>query len=82
MNKERMELNRKNAVIQYMRLTGNKNPELVTEAENGSYTHTNARGKKRTLIPCLHFAEYKKLLTIYPKAKMQKCQGYYVLEIR
>lgn len=44
MNKERIELNRKNAVIQYMRLTGNKNPELVAKAENGSYTHTNVRG--------------------------------------
>lgn len=75
------EKNKKDAVIQYINLLGQKNPENVVQESNGIFSHTNTRGKKRILIPCISFPEYQRREKEYSKTKMQKCLGYYVLEI-
>lgn len=75
-----VEKNKKLAAIQYIKLLGLKNPENVLR-EGIYYSHINARGKKRLLLPCISFSEYEKKNKEYPNAKMQKCLGYYVLEI-
>lgn len=36
---------------------------------------------ERILIPCISFSEYQRREKEYSKTKMQKCLGYYVLEI-
>ena len=71
---------KKDAVIQYIKLLGQKNPENIVQ-DNGVFSHTNTRGKKRILIPCITFSEYKRKAKEYPKNKVQKCLGYYVLEV-
>lgn len=75
------EKNKKDAVIQYIKLLGQKDPENVVQEGNGIFSHTNTRGKKRILIPCISFSEYQRREKEYAKTKMQKCLGYYVLEI-
>ena len=67
------EKSKKDAVIQYIKLLGLK--------DNGIFSHTNTRGKKRILIPCIRFSEYKRKAKEYPKNRVQKCLGYYVLEV-
>lgn len=69
------------AAIQYIRLLGQKNPENVIQEDNGFYSHTNTRGKKRMLLPCVTFAEYKGMKEKYTETKMKKCLGCYVMEI-
>ena len=73
--------NKQLAAIQYIRLLGLKNPDSVQQESDGSFSHTNAKGKKRIRIPCLSFAEYQKENSKYAKTKMQKCLGYYVIEV-
>lgn len=75
------EKSKKDAVIQYIKLLGQKNPENIVQEGDGAFSHTNTRGKKRILIPCITFSEYKRKAKEYPKTKMQKCLGYYVLEV-
>lgn len=77
---ELVEKTKKDAVIQYIKLLGQKNPENIVQ-DNGVFSHTNTRGKKRILIPCITFSEYKRKAKEYPKNKVQKCLGYYVLEV-
>ena len=77
---ELVEKSKKDAVIQYIKLLGQKNPENIVQ-DNGVFSHTNTRGKKRILIPCITFSEYKRKAKEYPKNKVQKCLGYYVLEV-
>lgn len=74
------EKNKKLAAIQYIKLLGLKNPENVLR-EGIYYSHINARGKKRLLLPCISFSEYEKKNKEYINTRMQKCLGYYVLEI-
>lgn len=78
---ELVEKSKKDAVIQYIKLLGLKNPENIVQEGNGVFSHTNTRGKKRILIPCLRYSEYKRKAKEYPKTKMQKCLGCYVLEV-
>lgn len=78
---EMAEKNKKLAAIQYIRLLGQKNPENVVSEANGLFSHTNTKGKKRMLLPCITFDEYKVEKEKHNKTKMQKCLGYYVLEI-
>lgn len=75
------EKNKREAAIQYIRLLNQKNPENIVQEANGVFSHTNTRGKKRILIPCISFSEYQRIEKEYSKTKMQKCLGYYVLEI-
>lgn len=75
------EKSKKDAVIQYIKLLGLKDPENVVQESNGIFSHTNTRGKKRILIPCIRFSEYKRKAKEYPKNRVQKCLGYYVLEV-
>lgn len=74
------EKNKKLAAIQYIKLLGLKNPENVLR-EGIYYSHINAGGKKRLLLPCISFSEYEKKNKEYLDTRMQKCLGYYVLEI-
>lgn len=69
------------AAIQYIRLLGQKDPENVIQEDNGFYSHTNTRGKKRMLLPCITFAEYKSKKEKYTETRMKKCLGCYVLEV-
>lgn len=78
---ELVEKSKKDAVIQYIKLLGLKDPENVVQESNGIFSHTNTRGKKRILIPCIRFSEYKRREKEYQKTKVQKCLGYYVLEV-
>lgn len=71
------EKNKREAVIQYIKLLNQKNPEDIVQ----EVSHTNTRGKKRVLIPCISFSEYQRREKEYQKTKMQKCLGYYVLEV-
>lgn len=75
------EKSKKDAVIKYIKLLGLKDPENVVQEGNGVFSHTNTRGKKRILIPCLRYSEYKRKAKEYPKSRVQKCLGYYVLEV-
>ena len=75
------EKSKKDAVIQYIKLLGLKDPENVVQEGNGVFSHTNTRGKKRILIHCLRYSEYKRKAKEYPKSRVQKCLGYYVLEV-
>jgi hypothetical protein len=75
------EKSKKDAVIKYIKLLGLKDPENVVQESNGIFSHTNTRGKKRILIPCIRFSEYKRREKEYQKTKVQKCLGYYVLEV-
>lgn len=45
------EKSKKDAVIQYIKLLGLKDPENIVQESNGIFSHTNTRGKKRILIP-------------------------------
>ena len=74
------EKNKMNACMQYIKLLGLKNPEDIVK-DGEFYTHTNSRGKSRTLLPCLTFSEYQKREKEFVKTKMKKCIGYYVIEI-
>lgn len=76
-----VEKNKKEAAVQYIKLLGQKDPENVVQESNGVFSHTNTRGKKRILIPCITFSEYKRKAKEYPKNKVQKCLGCYVLEV-
>ncbi len=69
------------AAVQYIRLLGQKDPENVIQEDNGFYSHTNTRGKKRMLLPCVTFAEYKSKKEKYMETRMKKCLGCYVMEI-
>jgi len=69
---------KKNAAIQYIKLLGLTNPENVREEPDGTFSHINARGKKRILVPCSTFAEYRK--TAHGNEPMQHCIGFYVFE--
>ena len=73
--------NKQLAAIQYIRLLGLKNPESVRQENDGSFSHTNTKGKKRVMIPCLTFADYRREVAKHTKTKMQKCLGYYVVEL-
>ena len=76
-------------LVNYAKLTeegkrlaaGQKDPENVIQEDNGFYSHTNTRGKKRMLLPCVTFAEYKGMKEKYTETKMKKCLGCYVMEI-
>lgn len=76
-----VEKSKKEAVVQYIKLLNQKNPENIVQEGNGVFSHTNTRGKKRILIPCITFSEYKRKAREHPKTKMQKCLGCYVLEV-
>lgn len=67
------------AAAQYIRLLGLANPDNIVDEGDGVYSHTNSKGRKRNLIPCLTFREYKEKQKIHPDAKVQKCIGYYVM---
>lgn len=69
---------KKNAAIQYIKLLGLTNPENVREEPDGTFSHVNARGKKRILVPCSTFDEYRK--TTQGNEPMQHCIGFYVFE--
>jgi len=70
---------RKDAVIQCVKLLNQKNPENVVEEEDGLYSHTNSRGKKRMFLPCNNYKEYKEALKKYPSANLHRCITYWVL---
>lgn len=74
------EKNKMNACTQYIKLLGLKNSEDIVK-DGEFYTHTNSRGKKRILLPCMTFSEYQKREKEFAKTKMQKCIGYYVIEV-
>jgi hypothetical protein len=76
------EKTKREAVIQYVKLLNQKNPENIVQEGKNIFSHTNTRGRKRILIPCRTFSEYQRREKEYSKkTKMQKCLGYYVLEI-
>ena len=76
---ELAEKNKKLAAIQCIKLLGQKDPENVVLKQKGIYYHINKRGKKRILLPCISFNDYKKAEKKHPDARMMKCIGYYVL---
>lgn len=76
---ELVEKSKRLAAEQCIKLLGQKNPESVTLEDNGLYTHTNTRGKKRYMLVCLTFKEYAEQQKIRPEAKLHKCIGFYVL---
>lgn len=76
---ELAEKNKRLAAEQCIKLLGQKNPESVILEENGLYTHTNARGKKRYMLVCHTYKEYAEQQKIRTEAKCHKCIGYYVL---
>lgn len=73
------EKNKRLAAEQCIKLLRQKNPESIILEDNGLYTHTNLRGKKRYMLVCSTYNEYAKEQEIRPKAKYHKCIGYYVL---
>lgn len=76
---ELAEKNKKIAVVQCLKLLNQKNPDIVKDNEDGTFSHTNMRGKTRIFLPCISFKDYEKNQKEFPSAKMHKCIGYYVL---
>lgn len=73
------EENKRLAAIQCIKLLKQKNFEDIKSEGNGLYSHTNSRGVKRFILPCITFREYQTEQKNKPGAKFLKCLGYYVL---
>ena len=71
--------NSRKAVIQCVKLLGQKNLESISHIGNGIYSHTNASNIKRMFVPCITLEALKKQQELYPHANYMKCSGYYIL---
>lgn len=76
---ELAEKNKKEAVIQCLKLLNQRNLDVIKDNGDGTFLHTNMRGKTRKFLPCMSFKEYEKKQKEFPYAKFHKCIGYYVL---